>query len=74
MHHGLYTRCCYDKDLKRAQWNMHQSCYVSRYQPSGLFLQKDIVRDVMLKLDAGPRQLSRVSGLPYSIVYKLKKL
>ena len=36
--------------------------------------QKDIVRDVMLKLDAGPRQLSRVSGLPYSIVYKLKKL
>ena len=36
--------------------------------------QKDVVRDVMLKLDAGPRQLSRVSGLPYSIVYKLKKL
>jgi REP element-mobilizing transposase RayT len=36
--------------------------------------QKDIVRDVMLKLDAGPRQLSRVSGHPYSIVYKLKKL
>ena len=36
--------------------------------------QKNIIRDVMLKLDAGPRQLSRVSGLPYSIVYKLKKL
>ena len=32
--------------------------------------QKDIVRDVMLELGAGPRQLSRVSGLPYSIVYK----
>lgn len=36
--------------------------------------RKNIIRDVMLKLDAGPRQLSRVSGLPYSIVYKLKKL
>ena len=36
--------------------------------------QKDIVREVMMELDAGPRQLSRVSGLPYSIVYKLKKL
>ena len=36
--------------------------------------QKNIIRDVMLKLDAGSRQLSRVSGLPYSIVYKLKKL
>ena len=36
--------------------------------------QKEIVRDVMLELDAGPRQLSRVSGLPYSIVYKLKIL
>ena len=35
--------------------------------------QKNVVRSVMLELDAGPRQLSRVSGLPYSIVYKLKK-
>jgi len=35
---------------------------------------QDIVLDVMLKLGAGRRQLSRVSGLSYSIVYKLKKL
>ena len=35
--------------------------------------QKDVVRSVMLELGAGPRQLSRVSGLSYSIVYKLKK-
>ena len=28
----------------------------------------------IMELGAGPRQLSRVSGLPYSIVYKLKKL
>ena len=36
--------------------------------------QKDIVRDVMLKLDSDPLQLSRVSGLPYSIDYKADTL
>ena len=36
--------------------------------------QKNIIRDVMLKLDAGPRQFSRVRGLPSSLVSKLQKL
>lgn len=35
--------------------------------------QKDLVRDVMLALGAGPRQMSRVSGLSYSIIYKMLK-
>jgi len=35
--------------------------------------QKDIVRDVMIELGAGPRQMSRVTGLSYSFIYKLNK-
>jgi len=32
--------------------------------------QKEIVQHVMDQLHAGPRQMSRVSGLPYSTIYK----
>ena len=35
--------------------------------------QKDIVRDVMRELGAGPRQMVRVSGMTYAIIYKLWK-
>lgn len=35
--------------------------------------QKDIVRDVMRELDVGPRQMVRVCGLTYAVVYKLWK-
>ena len=35
--------------------------------------QKDIVRDVMLELGVGPRQMVRVSGMTYAVVYKLWK-
>jgi len=30
--------------------------------------QKEYVREVMLELEAGPRQMSRVSGLSYGII------
>ena len=35
--------------------------------------QKDIVRDVMTELGAGPRQMSRVTGLSYTLIYKTCK-
>ena len=35
--------------------------------------QKDIVRDVMIELGAGPRQMSRVTGLSYTLIYKTYK-
>ncbi len=35
--------------------------------------QKDIVRDVMTELGAGPRQMSRVTGLSYTLIYKTYK-
>ena len=35
--------------------------------------QKDIVRDVMRELGAGPRQMVRVSGLTYAVAYKIWK-
>jgi len=35
--------------------------------------KKEIVSDVMKKFGAGPRQMSRVTGLPYSLIYKLNK-
>ena len=33
--------------------------------------QKDIVRDVMRELGAGPRQMSRISGMPYTTLHKI---
>ena len=33
--------------------------------------QKDIVRDVMRELEAGPRQMSRISGMPYTTLHKI---
>ena len=35
--------------------------------------QKYIVRDVMRELGAGPRQMVRVCGLTYAVVYKMWK-
>ena len=35
--------------------------------------QKEIAREVMSELGAGPRQMSRVTGLSYTIIYKLAK-
>ena len=35
--------------------------------------QKNIVRDVMRELGAGPRQMVRVSGMTYAVVYKIWK-
>ena len=35
--------------------------------------QKDIVRDEMRELGAGPRQMVRVCGLTYAVVYKMWK-
>lgn len=34
--------------------------------------QKEYVREVMLELEAGPRQMSRVSGLSYGIIQHIK--
>ena len=33
--------------------------------------QKDIIRDVMRELGAGPRQMSRISGMPYTTLHKI---
>ena len=35
--------------------------------------KKDIVRDVMRELGVGPRQMVRVSGMTYTVIYKLWK-
>ena len=35
--------------------------------------KKEIVGDVMKELGVGPRQMSRVTGLSYSLIYKLSK-
>ena len=35
--------------------------------------QKDVAREVMSELGAGPRQMSRVTGLSYTFIYKLAK-
>ena len=35
--------------------------------------QKDLIREVMIELGAGPRQLSRVSGLSYNVIHYIYK-
>ena len=35
--------------------------------------QKDVAREVMSELGAGPRQMSRVTGLSYTFIYRLAK-
>ena len=46
---------------------------ISGFQLNSRERQKDIVREVMMELGAGPRQMSRVSGLPYTLIYKACK-
>lgn len=46
---------------------------ISSFQLYSKERQKDIIREVMMELDAGPRQLSRVSGLSYTLIYKACK-
>jgi REP element-mobilizing transposase RayT len=46
---------------------------ISDFQLYSKERQKDIVHDVMIELGAGPRQLSRVTGLSYTLIYKLGK-
>ena len=36
-------------------------------------LQKDMVRDVMIEIGSGPRQMSRISGLSYNIIQYMWK-
>ena len=36
-------------------------------------IQKDLVRDVMIEIGSGPRQMSRVSGLSYNIIQYMWK-
>ncbi len=51
-----------------------KTCHIYAYfQLNSKERQKDIVRDVMTELGAGPRQMSRVTGLSYSFIYKLNK-
>lgn len=44
---------------------------ITEFQLHSKERQKDIVGDVMKEIGAGPRQMSRVSGLSYSIIYKM---
>ena len=46
---------------------------ISEFQLHTKDRQKDIVRDVMRELGAGPRQIVRVSGMTYAVVYKIWK-
>ena len=46
---------------------------ISSFQLCSKERQKDIVREVMMELGAGPRQMSRVSGLSYTLIYKACK-
>ena len=47
---------------------------VTEFQLHPMKRKRDIVREVMEELHVGPRQLSRVSGLPYSTIYYMWKL
>ena len=47
--------------------------YIPEFQLHTKDRQKDIVRDVMRELGAGPRQMVRVCGLTYAVVYKMWK-
>ena len=46
---------------------------VAEFQLHSKERQKDIIREVMRETGAGPRQMSRVSGMNYSIIYKMWK-
>ena len=36
-------------------------------------VQKDLIRDVMIEIGSGPRQMSRVSGMSYHIIQYMWK-
>ena len=36
-------------------------------------IQKDMVREVMIEIGSGPRQMSRVSGMSYNIIQYMWK-
>ena len=36
-------------------------------------VQKDLIRDVMIEIGSGPRQMSRVSGMSYNIIQYMWK-
>lgn len=47
---------------------------ITEFQLHSRERQKDIVRQVMIETDAGPRQMSRVSGMNYSLVYRIAQM
>ena len=46
---------------------------IAEFQSYGKEVKYDIIRYIMQEIRIGPRQMSRVSGLTYSVIYKLAK-
>lgn len=62
-----------DEDVRRLILEKSRACSVTDFQSLPKEWKKEVVNGVMKELGAGPRQMSRVSGLPYSLIYKLNK-
>ena len=62
-----------DEDVRRLILGESGTSIISDFTALSKERKKEIVSDVMKKIGAGPRQMSRVTGLPYSIIYKLNK-
>ena len=62
-----------DEDVRRLILGESGTSSISDFTALSKERKKEIVSDVMKKIGAGPRQMSRVTGLPYSLIYKLNK-
>ena len=62
-----------DEDVRRLMLGKSGASSVTDFQSLSREWKKEVVSGVMKELGAGPRQMSRVSGLPYSLIYKLNK-
>ena len=62
-----------DETVRDLLLEKSQTKNITEFQQLPKQQQKDFVREVMAELDAGPRQMSRVSGLTYNIIQYMWK-
>ena len=62
-----------DENVRDLLLEKSQTKNITEFQQLPKQQQKDFVREVMAELDAGPRQMSRVSGLTYNIIQYMWK-
>ena len=62
-----------DERIRRIILEMSGVTSIAEFQSRTKEEQKEIVRIVMQETGIGPRQMSRVSGMTYSVIYRLQK-